>query len=86
MEQAYEIASMPMGNMQLTHKQDHPHLAKYHGNICQHTWLYVFDLARAALKISKQKYCYRTKSSTAYTEVEKNPGKAKSSGKLGSIP
>ena len=41
---------------------------------------------KGSLNNIKKEYCYRTKSSTAYTGVEESPDKAKSSGKVGSIP
>ena len=40
----------------------------------------------AALTTPKQEDHYQKKLATAYTGVEKSPDKAKSSGKVGSIP
>ena len=39
MEQAYEIASMPMGNAQLTYKQDHPRSVEHPDGACQYILL-----------------------------------------------
>ena len=36
-ERAYEIASMPRGSAQLTHKQDHPHSVEHPNGVYQHT-------------------------------------------------
>ena len=83
--QAYEIASMLMGNTQLTHKQDLPIFREISRQYCSaYLAIYVLDLSRAALTASKQQDHYRKKSSTAYTGVEESPDKAKSSGKVGS--
>ena len=66
MEQAYEIASVPMGSAQLTHKQDHPHSVEHPDGAYQHTCaIYSLDWAKAVLMVSKHNYhCYR-KSLTA---------------------